>query len=89
MSTAYQPYERARDLGTPEPAALLLAGVVYQPYYLGTLIIAAGVTWAAPQSWTWSQSIGAAKAVAVLALLVLSTVALTTQAYNPFIYFIF
>ena len=31
----------------------------------------------------------AAKAVAVAALFILAAVALTTQAYNPFIYFIF
>jgi alginate O-acetyltransferase complex protein AlgI len=76
-------------LGAPEPGAGLLAGVIYQPYYLGTVLAAAGITWAAPQAWTWTQTLNVPKAAAVVALFVLSTVALTTQAYNPFIYFIF
>jgi alginate O-acetyltransferase complex protein AlgI len=49
---------------------------------------AAAVVWACPQTWDWSRTITAPKAVAV-ALFVLAAVMLTTQAFNPFIYFIF
>jgi alginate O-acetyltransferase complex protein AlgI len=72
-----------------QQGAGLLAGVVYQPYYLGTFLLAGAIVWAAPQTWDWTRSITARKAVLILALLVLSAVVLTTQAYNPFIYFIF
>jgi alginate O-acetyltransferase complex protein AlgI len=73
----------------PDDAAGLLSGVVYQPYYLGTFILAGIVTWACPQTWDWTRVLTFPKAVAVAALFVVAAVMLTTQAYNPFIYFIF
>lgn len=75
--------------GEPQAAAGLLRGVVYQPYYLGTFALAATVVWSAPQTWDWTRTLTGSKAVAVLALLVIAVVVLTTQAFNPFIYFIF
>jgi alginate O-acetyltransferase complex protein AlgI len=69
--------------------AALLSGIIYQPYYLGTFILAAFVTWACPQTWDWTRVLTVPKAIVVAALFVLSAVLLTTQAYNPFIYFIF
>ena len=47
------------------------------------------VVWFAPQTWDWTRRITWRKALIVIALLWLSIVVLTTQAYNPFIYFIF
>jgi alginate O-acetyltransferase complex protein AlgI len=47
------------------------------------------VTWGCPQTWDWTRVLTVPKAVVVAALFVLSAVMLTTQAYNPFIYFIF
>jgi alginate O-acetyltransferase complex protein AlgI len=76
-------------LGQPHDGAALLAGIVYQPYYLLTFAAAAIVTWTCPQTWDWSRTLTPAKAVAVAAAFTLSAVALTTQAFNPFIYFIF
>ena len=75
--------------GATHAGAMLLDGVVYQPYYLGTFLIAGIVTWGCPQTWDWTRTLTAAKAFAIAALFVLAAVALTTQAYNPFIYFIF
>jgi alginate O-acetyltransferase complex protein AlgI len=76
-------------LGTAHPGSKLLSGVVYAPYYVGTFVLAAIIVWFAPQTWDWTKTLTAPKAVAVFAVLVLSVVVLTTQAYNPFIYFIF
>jgi alginate O-acetyltransferase complex protein AlgI len=70
-------------------SAHLLAGIVYQPYYLLTFAAAAMVTWTCPQTWDWSRTITGPKAVAVAGAFVVATVMLTTQAFNPFIYFIF
>jgi len=70
-------------------AAGLLGGVIYQPYYLGTFLLAASIVWTAPQTWDWTRTLTLPKAAAALALLLLSAAVLTTQAYNPFIYFIF
>jgi alginate O-acetyltransferase complex protein AlgI len=67
----------------------LIAGIVYQPYYLVTFAVAALVTWTAPQTWDWSRTLTVPKAVAAAAAFALAAVMLTTQAFNPFIYFIF
>jgi alginate O-acetyltransferase complex protein AlgI len=75
--------------GDVHPAAQLLDGVVYQPYYLGTFLLAGIITWGCPQTWDWTRTLTAPKALAIAALFILAAVALTTQAYNPFIYFIF
>lgn len=76
-------------LVTAQPEANLLYGVILQPYYLGTFLLAAAVTWTCPQTWDWTRSISPAKAAVIMALLLLSVAVLATQAYNPFIYFIF
>ena len=76
-------------LATPVPNEVLLGGVIYQPYYLATFAIAALVVWTAPQTWDWTRRIAPFKTVVILALFLLSLVVLSTQAFNPFIYFIF
>jgi alginate O-acetyltransferase complex protein AlgI len=69
--------------------ASLLAGVIYQPYYVVSLLVCAVIVWWAPQTWDWTYSITPARAAVILALFILSLVVLSTQSYNPFIYFIF
>jgi alginate O-acetyltransferase complex protein AlgI len=76
-------------LGEPQQGAGLLAGIVYKPYYLGTFLLAGVIVWGAPQTWDWTRTLTLPKAAAVMAVFVLSVVVLATQAYNPFIYFIF
>jgi alginate O-acetyltransferase complex protein AlgI len=76
-------------LGAVQPGADVLSGIVYAPYYLGTFALAAVIVWFAPQTWDWTKTLTVPKAVAVFAVLVLSVVVLTTQSFNPFIYFIF
>ena len=89
VASAMQYLHDMSGFGGSHPGAGLLAGIVYQPYYLGTFCLAALITWGAPQTWDWTRVMTPVKAAAVVALLVLSAVMLTTQAYNPFIYFIF
>ena len=67
----------------------LISGVIYQPLYVMMMIVAAVVVWTAPQTWTFTRRITWWKVAVVLVLLWLSLTALTTQSYNPFIYFIF
>ena len=76
-------------LAQPESSAGLIAGVVQRPYYLLTLGVAAGITWLAPQTWDWSRELTGWKAGVTLGLLGLALLALSTQSFNPFIYFIF
>jgi alginate O-acetyltransferase complex protein AlgI len=75
--------------GPFHPGARVVDGLIYQPYYLWTFAIAAVVVWAAPQTWDWSRRLPAGKAVLAMALLWLALLTLMTQAFNPFIYFIF
>ena len=72
-----------------QEGAGLLSGIVYARYYLGTLLLAGTIVWAAPQTWDWTRRLTPPRAAIAMALLVLSAAVLTTQAYNPFIYFIF
>ena len=75
--------------GGGAPAAGLVGGVVYRPYYLLTLAVAAVVAFGAPQSWDWTRRLPAWKVLVCLGLLWASLSALATQSFNPFIYFIF
>ena len=76
-------------LETAQETAGLLSGILYQPYYLGTVLLAALVTWTCPQTWDWTRSVTPLKATAIVALWLASLAVLASQAYNPFIYFIF
>lgn len=76
-------------LQTPQPGTALLAGVWTQPYYLGTLLIAAFVTWACPDTWEFTERVSPGRAAWAVLLFLGSILVLFTQAYNPFIYFIF
>jgi len=93
---------RARDLpsaiaycqsmlgfGAAQPGAGLIAGTIYQPYYLLSVLLAALVTWAGIQTWDWTRKMTLPKSAAILALFWVSLLVMATQAYNPFIYFIF
>lgn len=71
------------------PESDLIAGLIYQPYYLISLAAAAMVTWCCPQTWDFTGRITWPRAALALGLFWVSLIVLTTQAYNPFIYFIF
>ena len=69
--------------------SLLLGGLLYTPYNLIAMAMAAGIVWFAPQSWDWSKDIRTGKLVTLFMLLVGAVVVLSAQSYNPFIYFNF
>ncbi len=76
-------------LGGAGESAGLLGGIIYQPYYVLAFGVAAVLTWTGPQTWDFTRKITLPKAAVILALFWAALVVLTTQAYNPFIYFIF
>ena len=75
--------------GESGPGAALVGGIIYQPYYLLSIAIAAVVVWAGKQTWDWTQRMTMPKTAGCFALGWLALVVLATQEYNPFIYFIF
>jgi alginate O-acetyltransferase complex protein AlgI len=76
-------------MGEPRTAAALLGGILEQPYYVLSLLVAGVVVWFCPSAWAFTQRLTAPKAAACLLLLWIALVVLATQEYNPFIYFIF
>ncbi|MEY2572590.1 MAG: alginate O-acetyltransferase complex protein AlgI, partial [Verrucomicrobiota bacterium] len=75
--------------GHAEPGAILLSGILYKPYYLFSIGLAALVVWAGKQTWDWTQQMTLPKTALCFGLGWLALVVLATQEYNPFIYFIF
>jgi alginate O-acetyltransferase complex protein AlgI len=69
--------------------AALLGGILYKPYYLGSFLVACLITWTFPQTWDWTRRISWVKVPLIAAALWLGVIVLTTQEFNPFIYFIF
>jgi alginate O-acetyltransferase complex protein AlgI len=76
-------------LASVQDGAGLLGGILYQPYYWGTFAAAAVIVWTFPQTWDWTRTLPLWKMAPIAAALVVSLAVLLTQAYNPFIYFIF
>jgi alginate O-acetyltransferase complex protein AlgI len=76
-------------LGHAPPGAALVSGIVYQPYYLLSIAVAALVVWVGAQTWDWTQRLTLPKVALCFVLAWLALSALATQEYNPFIYFIF
>jgi alginate O-acetyltransferase complex protein AlgI len=69
--------------------ARLLDGLLYSPYSLLSMALAAVIVWRAPQTWDWTRQMGPAKVVAVVGVFLGAVAVLSMQSYNPFIYFNF
>ena len=67
----------------------ILRGLVGTPYYLIHFALAGIVVWALPQSWDFTRKLSWPKLLWCVFVFLLALTALTTQSYNPFIYFIF
>ena len=76
-------------MGDPQPAADLVAGLIYRPYFAISMAAAAFVVWCCPQTWDFTRRLTWPKAAFCLAVLLLALATMETQAFNPFIYFIF
>ena len=76
-------------LGDAAPEAALLGGLLFRPLDLLVVAAAALVAFAAPQTWDWTRRLTWPRAAAASGCSALSLVALETEGYSPFIYFIF
>ncbi len=89
LSSAASMFGAMAGLRPPSPGQQILDGLVYAPYYFGAWLAAAVVTWTAPTTWDWTRRLTPTRIAATLVLGTLAVAVLSTQAYNPFIYFIF
>ncbi len=76
-------------LATDTASGSVMAGLVYNPYYIVNFILAAVVIWIFPQTWDFTRKLSWSKLVWCIIVFFIALIALTTQSYNPFIYFIF
>ena len=76
-------------LGPGLVAPSLIQGIIYQPYYIISMLVAGFVTWFCTDTWEFTRKISWPKLAWICVLLVVSILIMTTQSYNPFIYFIF
>lgn len=75
-------------VAVPE-TSLLLDGLLYTPYHLVAMAVAAFVVWRMPQTWDWTRKLSFVKVCGIGAILFMSVAVLSMQSYNPFIYFNF
>ena len=73
----------------PEPRQLIATGLIWQRYYVATMLIAGAVVWTCPQSWDLTRHLTWPRAALCVAVLWIAVAVLFTQSYNPFIYYIF
>lgn len=76
-------------LGTQTAGGPMIAGLLYQPYYLLVMAVAAGVVWFAPPTWDYTRRLTWPKAAWGAAVFAVALAVMMGQAFNPFIYFIF
>jgi alginate O-acetyltransferase complex protein AlgI len=89
LSSALAFIGRLFGIGAAHSGTSLIGGLLYTPYYLGSFVLAAVIVWVAPQSWDWTRRLSWQRALVCTVLLWAGLSVMLTQAYNPFIYFIF
>jgi alginate O-acetyltransferase complex protein AlgI len=71
------------------PEFSLVSAATHTPYLMVSLLFAAGVAFFGIQSWHFTRTLQSWKLGLLLLLLAVGGITLSTQSYNPFIYFIF
>jgi len=75
--------------GVVPESSTLIHTLMNDPYHIIMWTIAWCCALLAPSAWSWTRETGTGKWMLLAALSVLSVWAMTSQSYNPFIYFIF
>ncbi len=89
LTGAMDYYARLFGLRATGDLAPLVAGLIWKPYFILTLALAALVAWLGPTTLDWTRRLSAPKASWSLAVFWVSALMLSVQKFNPFIYFIF
>jgi len=75
--------------GNPTANDSMATGLIYQPYYLLSLCLCAIIVWVGRQAWDITRDLSWTRSVACVSVFCVAVVALFTQSFNPFIYYIF
>jgi alginate O-acetyltransferase complex protein AlgI len=86
---AMEYYARLFGFGAAGDLAPLIAGLIWKPYFIAALVLAALLVWIGPTTLDWTHRLTAPKAACSLAVFWTAALALSVQKFNPFIYFIF
>lgn len=89
LETAWDFVKSLVGIGSEAMESVLIRSMMEDPYHILMWTIALGCALFAPSAWNWTRTIGTAKWVMLFVLFALSIWAMTSQSYNPFIYFIF
>jgi len=89
LPSALQYCQSMLGLSSAQSGAGLVGGLIYQPYYIASMFLAAFVVWFCPQTWDFTRKITSVKALWIILISWLAIVIMATQEFNPFIYFIF
>ena len=73
----------------PDVRARIVTGMIYQPYALVSIVVAAAVVWSSRQAWDVTREVTWQRAAYCFGVFVVAVASLFTQSYNPFIYYIF
>jgi len=76
-------------MGDTSAGSALIGAAMYKPYYLLHFAIAVGIAFFGTQTWNFTRKITPAKAVFIFVLFLYAVLVMTTQSFNPFIYFKF
>lgn len=76
-------------IGCVSMQSTLIHSMMGDPYHITIWALALCCALLAPSAWSWTRYTGIWKWCFLLVLFVLSIWAMTSQSYNPFIYFIF
>ncbi len=76
-------------MSSPSDAAILLSGLVLKSYYIVFILIASYFVWLAWDTWEFLQNLSRVRVMVIACIWIVALIALRTQNYNPFIYFIF
>jgi len=89
MTSALGYLQSMFGFGPEQDGTALISGLIYQPYYLISIAIAAILIWSAPQTWDFTRSLNWKKAAWCYGLFLVSIATLITKAHSPFIYSVF
>lgn len=76
-------------LGTAQDGAKLLSATMYSGWHVFWFVLAALVAFFGTQTWDYTKVLTPKKVVIIFGLFLLSILLMTTEGFNPFIYFKF